>query len=98
MAGEDTLPFPEWRRVIFEGNHESMMVETIRKPLTAWCSLTAATKTLYSYGHPSSGKCTGVTSFPIIRESSSGACRLPRTRFRLFFCDKQRVYVHACVG
>jgi len=98
MAGEDTLPSPEWRRVILKGNHESMMVETIRKPLDpAWWLSNGGNQTLYSYGHPKFRGMHRGDIFPY----NPGIVPPAHVDFLdalpLFFCDKQRVYVHACV-
>lgn len=45
-----------WRWNCLKGNHEDMMVETLRKPLhPEWWLQNGGTATLCSYGHPTSG-------------------------------------------
>ncbi len=98
MAGEDSLPSAEWRRVILKGNHEEMMVDALRRahPPMIWAS-NGGTETLYSYGHPRVRGLNDHDIFPF----NPGIVPPAHVDFLdalpLFFCDKQRVYVHAGV-
>ncbi len=98
LMSEETLPSGAWRRIILKGNHEQIMVETLRKKLDpSWWIGNGGALTLYSYGHPKiRGQGRG-NIFPyrpdvVPMEHLDFLDGLP-----LYFCDKQRVYVHACL-
>lgn len=84
-----TLP-PGWKRIVLKGNHEDMMVETLRKPLhPSWWIGNGGAATLISYGHlPDGDYDPGVVPAAHL----DWLDRLP-----LMHVDKHRVFVHAGV-
>lgn len=76
--------------VCLKGNHEDMMVETLRKPLHPdWWIGNGGGATLVSYGHPRSGVYDPTV---VPKEHIEWIDALP-----LMHIDKHRVFVHAWV-
>lgn len=97
LMSDDVIP-RGCKRVILKGNHEAIMVETIMKPLNPeWWISNGGDATLLSYGHPEFVRKSRGSVFPyrpdvVPVEHLRFLDDLPAT-----FCDKHRVYVHACV-
>jgi serine/threonine protein phosphatase 1 len=76
--------------ICLKGNHEDMMVETLRKPLHPdWWIGNGGGATLVSYGHPRSGEYHPAV---VAKEHLDWLDRLP-----LMHVDQHRVFVHAGV-
>jgi len=86
MRGVDS----PWTLICLKGNHENIMLETIRKPLDpGWWIGNGGGYTLISYGHPNSN----VIELSVVPESHlAWIAKLP-----IFHVDQHRVYVHAWV-
>jgi len=92
LMNDDTIP-EGYSRVILKGNHEAVMVETIRKSLDPawWCSAAnGGDRTLISYGHPKMRRAWPYNPGVIPEEHLDFLDGLP-----LFFADNHRVFVHA---
>jgi serine/threonine protein phosphatase 1 len=80
----------DWNLVCLKGNHEDMMVETLRTPLHPdWWIGNGGGATLVSYGHAPSGLYDPTV---VPKEHIDWLDKLP-----LMHVDKHRVYVHAGV-
>jgi serine/threonine protein phosphatase 1 len=82
-------------RLVLKGNHEQIMVETIRNHLQpAWWMANGGNKTLMSYGHPRVriryNDCWPYNPDVVPPEHVDFLAKLPR-----LYCDRHRVYVHA---
>jgi serine/threonine protein phosphatase 1 len=94
LMTEGTQP-PGFHRLVLKGNHEQIMVETIRKHLQpSWWMSNGGKQTLESYGHPRIRvRYTEVWPYnPDVVPAEhldflAGLARL--------YCDRHRVYVHA---
>jgi serine/threonine protein phosphatase 1 len=89
LMHEDTIP-KNFKRVVLKGNHEDMMVQTIREPLhPQWWIGNGGGATLISYGHAREGlydpTCVPASHIKWLN-------RLP-----MIAKDKHRIYVHAGV-
>jgi serine/threonine protein phosphatase 1 len=83
-------PPKDWNVICLKGNHEDMMVETLRKPLHPdWWIGNGGGATLVSYGHPKTGY-YDPTRVPA--EHIAWIDALP-----LMHVDDHRVFVHAWV-
>jgi serine/threonine protein phosphatase 1 len=84
-------PQAGWKVICLKGNHEDMMVETIRKPLHPdWWIGNGGGRTLISYGHAPKG----LVDYSVVPESHlDWLDALP-----LMHVDKHRVFVHAGVN
>lgn len=81
---------PAWKLISLAGNHEHIMLETIRKPLHPdWWLGNGGGPTLLSYGHPPKGEYDPTV---VPAEHLDWIAALP-----LMHVDKHRVYVHAGV-
>jgi serine/threonine protein phosphatase 1 len=83
-------PPKPWKLVSLAGNHELMMLETIRKQLQpGWWIGNGGGFTLVSYGHPKKGP----VDFSVVSDKHLDWIKaLP-----LMHVDKHRIYVHAGV-
>lgn len=83
-------PQEGWKVICLKGNHEDMMVETLRKPLhPSWWIGNGGGATLISYGHERAGNyCPEVVPSDHIAWLDA----LP-----LMHVDRHRVFVHAAV-
>lgn len=97
LMDKETIPVG-FTRIVLRGNHEDMMLETMRKPLKPdWWIGNGGSKTLYSYGHPKISGATRGRVYPynpdvVPQEHLDFIDGLPR-----LFTDIHRVYVHAGV-
>jgi serine/threonine protein phosphatase 1 len=94
LMAKETIP-SGFHRLVLKGNHEAMMVETLRKPLNpAWWMANGGDATLMSYGHPKIrvryNDCWPYNPSVVPDEHVDFINALPR-----YFCDRHRVYVHA---
>ena len=81
---------PDLRLVSLKGNHETMMVETLRKPLHPdWWIGNGGGQTLISYGHAPEGEYDPTV---IPDDHIEWIDNLP-----MMYRDEHRVYVHAAV-
>src|SRR3990167_7469040 len=89
LMDPDTAP-TSCRRIILKGNHEDMMVSTLRAPLhPKWWIGNGGGQTLISYGHARSGDyCPDVVPGAHVEWLES----LP-----LMHVDRHRIFVHAGV-
>lgn len=79
-----------WKLICLKGNHEAMMVETLRKPLHPnWWVGNGGGATLISYGHARSG---AYDPNVVPQEHTEWLDNLP-----LMHVDQHRVFVHAGV-
>ncbi len=93
----DAVVPPGFRRLVLKGNHEQIMVETIRKPLNpGWWMSNGGKQTLESYGHPRIRvRYNDVWPYNpdvVPAEHVDFLAGLGR-----FYCDRHRVFVHAGV-
>lgn len=88
----DDAALPPWvRRVCLQGNHEAMMLETIRKPLHPnWWVGNGGGQTLISYGHEPRG---AYTPSVVPDEHLDWIASRP-----LYHADEHRLFVHAGVS
>lgn len=83
-------PQDGWKVVCLKGNHEDIMLQSIRKPLNPhWWIGNGGGGTLISYGHPT----TGTVDYSVVPEDHlNWLDALP-----LMHIDKHRIFVHAGV-
>lgn len=82
---------PGWRWTCLQGNHEAMMLETLRKPLHPdWWVGNGGGQTLLSYGHEDGG---AYKPSVVPKAHLDWIARLP-----LLYADEHRVFVHAGVS
>ena len=94
LMDEKTIP-GGFHRLVLKGNHEQIMVETIRKPLNpGWWMANGGDATLKSYGHPKMR-----ISYTDVWPYNPGVVPVEHVDFLnalpRYFCDRHRVYVHA---
>jgi serine/threonine protein phosphatase 1 len=94
LMNDDTQPHG-FTRLVLKGNHEQIMVETIRKPLNpGWWMGNGGKQTLESYGHPRIriryNEVWPYNPSVVPPEHVDFLARLNR-----LYCDRHRVYVHA---
>jgi serine/threonine protein phosphatase 1 len=96
LMDPDSIP-QDFHRLVLKGNHEQMLVETIRKHLNpAWWMSNGGKQTLESYGHPKIR-----VRYNEVWPYNPGVIPEDHVAFleglgRLY-CDRHRVYVHAAV-
>jgi Calcineurin-like phosphoesterase len=96
LMSTDVIP-RDFTRLVLMGNHEQMLVETIRRHLNpAWWMSNGGKQTLESYGHPKIrvryNEAWPYNPAVIPEEHVAFLEKLPR-----LYSDKHRVYVHAAV-
>ena len=95
LMNDDTCLPHGFTRLVLKGNHEQIMVETIRKPLNpGWWMGNGGDATLRSYGHPKIriryNDCWPYNPSVVPPEHVDFLAGLNR-----LYCDRHRVYVHA---